>query len=721
VSTLVDFLGAFFPNEDEKIHLRAFKAKGARDAPDNHALVEVATRRSLATDANLQTRITTANKTRGWYFVVNAGGNTDKDISRFNAFFCECDDLPLTEQHVLLDRAPVPTSIRVETLKSVHAYWLRGGDCSEHQWREVQARLIAFFNSDTTIKNPSRVMRLPFSNYVFVNDESYEYKRVELIQFNLERRYSVNRMLEAFPPVGAGAQAKAYSSECTHTNTGFSNWAALKAELGRRIVAHATARQNNQGKWDCRGVCHNGNGDSGLFYDPKTNATHCNKDCDEATILRAFGLPDRPNGSNGKHNHDDSENQQQTEKAKTIKLRCLADVKPESVDFLWYPYIPKAKLTLIEGDPGVGKSWLTCALAAATAAGKGPSNWMQAEPANVLLLSVEDGLSDTIRPRLDAMQADVKRIFALEGALVFNDAGLLRLEAEIIEVKPALVVIDPLVAYLGAGVDIHRANETRAITARLAMIAEKYGCAVVAVRHLTKGGKDRAIYRGIGSIDFTASCRSSLLVGCDPEDQSQRAIIHIKSNLAEVGSAVGYEIREGRFFWTGSSRLTEDQILSASSGSSEQTSLQEAEEFLKQALADGERKADEIKKEARSIGISDWQLRKARSKLGIKPRKMGRPGEKQHWSWELPTQPEDESLSEDETEDVKKKENSHLRTNRSDKEFKASHLAEDESELSFTHLRGGEASINSEFVTCLIDGSSGLRFTYCDRCGEFLR
>jgi hypothetical protein len=352
---------------------------------------------------------------------------------------------------------------------------------------------------------------------------------------------------------------------------------------------------------------------------------------------------------------------------------------------------------------------------------------MQKEPANVLMLSVEDGLSDTIRPRLDAMEADVKRIFAIEGPMVFNDSGLLRLEAEIIEVKPALIIIDPLVAYLGAGVDIHRANETRAITARLASIAEKYGCAVVAVRHLTKSGKDRAIYRGIGSIDFTAACRSALLVGSNPENQAERAIIHIKSNLAETGAAIGYEIRDDRFYWTGSSRLTEEQILSAAKGITKQVSSQEAEEFLKQVLAEGEKKAVEIKKEAKSIGISDWELRGARKRLGIIPRKVGQPGGNQYWSWSLPFKPEVENLLENATEDEREEGFTQVRANETAKQLNDEYLPEDESYLPFTHLRMEESllqsqsnPIHNEFVSCAVDGSSGLRFSHCHQCGEVL-
>jgi hypothetical protein len=403
--------------------------------------------------------------------------------------------------------------------------------------------------------------------------------------------------------------------------------------------------------------------------------------------------------------------------ADPIRLICLADVKSEQVSFLWSPYIPKGKLTLIEGDPGVGKSWLTCALATAVASGTGPPGWTKANPANVLMLSVEDGLSDTIRPRLDSMGADVNHIFAIEGAIVFNDAGLRRLEDEILKVHPAIVIVDPLVAYIGAKVDLHKANETRAVTARLAMLAEKHGCAIVAIRHLTKGGADRAIYRGIGSIDITAACRSALLVGCDPDDQTKRAIVHIKSNLAEKGDAVGYEIRGGIFSWTGASTLTAGQILASSDGEGGHTQRQNAEEFLKHALADGVRPSKEIQKEAREAGISSATLYRAKDALNIKARKEGQPGDPdQRWVWVLPH-------GEDHHEDYQIEVDDNLRTNESDKGIKSQHLTEDyqtpmhdDLRIENDNLRGVE-----NLISCNACGSQGISFTHCNRCGEFLR
>src|SRR5262249_46206155 len=178
-----------------------------------------------------------------------------------------------------------------------------------------------------------------------------------------------------------------------------------------------------------------------------------------------------------------------------------------------------------------GKSWLMCAIATAIASGSGLPGMAQTEPRNVLMLSAEDGLGDTIRPRLDGMKADVSRIAALNEAIVFDDAGLLKVKAAIINSRqPALVIIDPLVAYLGAGVDLHRANETRVVMAALARIAEEYACAILAIRHLRKGSADRAIYRGIGSIDFVAAARSMLFVGEDPDKPNHRALVHCKSN-----------------------------------------------------------------------------------------------------------------------------------------------------------------------------------------------
>jgi 5S rRNA maturation endonuclease (ribonuclease M5) len=318
-----------------------------------------------------------------------------------------------------------------------------------------------------------------------------------------------------------------------------------------------------------------------------------------------------------------------------VKLLCMAGVKAEKVDWLWKPYIPKGKVTLVEGDPGIGKSTATLGIATGVTLGRGIPGQEPTKPSNVVIASAEDGLGDTIRPRLDAMGADVSRIFAIDGALTLDEHGFILLESYLEKIRPVLLIIDPLVAYLGAGVDIHRANETRAVMSRLARLAERFGVAIIAIRHLTKGSMSKAIYRGLGSIDFTAACRSVLLAGCDIENPQNRALVHIKSNLAPAGPAIGYELRDGGFYWTGESTLTAVQLLAAESttGISE---LDETRTFLKDVLAGGEVPAKDIYQAAKDAGIAKRTLERAKAKLQAKSRKIG-----DTWFWCLtsPTSP----------------------------------------------------------------------------------
>ena len=153
----------------------------------------------------------------------------------------------------------------------------------------------------------------------------------------------------------------------------------------------------------------------------------------------------------------------------------------------------------------------------------------------------------------------------------------------IAETQAALVIVDPFVAYLGAKVDIHRANETRAVLARLARVAEERKVAIVLVRHLTKGGRDKAIYRGLGSIDITAACRSVLLVGADAADRNKRALVHVKSNLAPQGDPIGTCSTAVSFAGPACPTFTAERILAAET-TEDGTAVSEATEFVREAL-----------------------------------------------------------------------------------------------------------------------------------------
>lgn len=312
----------------------------------------------------------------------------------------------------------------------------------------------------------------------------------------------------------------------------------------------------------------------------------------------------------------------------------LADVEPEDVDFFWKPYIPKGKLTILEGDPGLGKTFLALNLCAAITNGwplpgqDGKPEFVT-EPSTVLFMTAEDGLADTIVPRLEKMGADRSKVYCLTGwreteegeekAFTLKDIPALREALE--QVRPALVVIDPLQGYLGP-VDMHRANETRPLLSGLGKLAEEYNCAVIAIRHLSKTGGGKAIYRGLGSIDFTAAARSVLLVGENPST-GEKAVVHTKSSCAERGVTQGFTITElDGFMWAGVSSCTAEDLLAIPEKDEKETespALEEAVEFFLGILEGGEKiPCKEIREKWKEVGITDKTARRAREKLGIK-------------------------------------------------------------------------------------------------------
>jgi hypothetical protein len=210
-----------------------------------------------------------------------------------------------------------------------------------------------------------------------------------------------------------------------------------------------------------------------------------------------------------------------------------------------------------------------------------------------------------------------------------------RLQRELAARQPRLVVVDPVVAYLGARTDMHRANEVRSILAPLGRLAEHYLCAILAIRHLSKAKTGRSIYAGQGSIDFTAAARSVLLAGSAADDPAQHALIHIKSNLAASGPALGYRIEAGCFTWTGTSSLTAADVLAPESLPEERSAGEDAAELLRDLLASGPVEVTKVMAAARRAGIADKTLRRAKRRERIKAIREGF-GAQGAWRWAYP-------------------------------------------------------------------------------------
>lgn len=317
-----------------------------------------------------------------------------------------------------------------------------------------------------------------------------------------------------------------------------------------------------------------------------------------------------------------------------LAVRCVQAIEVEPVYWLWPPYIPLGKVTIAEGDPGVGKSWFSLAAAAGLSRGNGLPGDGVTCAGSTLLFSAEDGAGDTIRPRLEMLGADLGRVFVVDDPVTLDEAGLNQIREACTSYGPRLIVLDPLVAFLGAAVDLHRANEVRAVMAPLGEIAAEGQAAILAIRHLTKG-QGRALYRGLGSIDLAAAARSVLLFGRDPTDptDTHRAVVHTKSNLARCGPSLGFRLDEGGFTWTGRSNLTADDLLSSDGA---QRPRSEATQFLEDLLADGAKPASEVFDAAARWHISQATLKRAKSELGVESTRVGGVGSEGEWMWSLP-------------------------------------------------------------------------------------
>jgi len=300
-----------------------------------------------------------------------------------------------------------------------------------------------------------------------------------------------------------------------------------------------------------------------------------------------------------------------------LKLINMNDVEVEYINWLWYPYIPYGKVTVIQGDPGNGKTTMILAIAAAVTKGEAlPVSAVAAEPTNVIFQTAEDGLGDTVKPRLMQAGADCSRVIVIdesEKELYLSDT---RIEEALIKTGAKLFILDPLQAYLGADVDMHRANEVRPVLKRISLLAEKTNCAIVIIGHLNKS-TNQSQYRGLGSIDIQAAARSVLTLGRIKGNPFMRAFAHGKSNLAPEGPSIAFELNPNSGFrWIGTHPITIDELLNGSFD--KETASERAKDFLITELAGKVIPANDVIEMADGRSISSRTLKRAKSDLGIR-------------------------------------------------------------------------------------------------------
>jgi hypothetical protein len=524
----------------------------------------------------------------------------------------------------------LPPSIIVSSGHGLHCYWLLREPLDLQDADDVRLaydllqRLAAVMHGDAGVAEPARIMRVPRS----LNLKNPEAPiTVEIEWLNAEQRYNPGDLLNLLPRVETVAPSPI--SDRSETISDGSRNARLH-RIGRGLHA--------------KGV-----GVDGIRTSlAAINGAQCRPPLDEQEIGAIASQCAR------QRDRTDFAEQQ------TVAVLSRADsIVPVPVCWVMPGRIARGKTTLIAGHPGVGKSQLTCDIAATVSTGGLWPDGSTSPRGSVVLLSAEDASDDTVVPRLMAAGADLTRVYILTAIRDVDDSGqpierAVRLDRDIAVLADAiarigdvvLVVIDPVSAYMG-GADTHRTSDVRAVLAPVERLAQRFGVAVVAVSHLNKGGGAEAIARVTGSMAFVAAARSASLVVRDPDDETRRLWLSVKSNLAgepdglaytitsaTVWTAAGHAIDTSRVQWCeGMVNLRADEALAQQAAPEERTARDEAVEWLQQALADGPQPRDVLERQARADGMSWRTVHRGAKVLDVT---MTRPGFGARSTWSLP-------------------------------------------------------------------------------------
>lgn len=300
----------------------------------------------------------------------------------------------------------------------------------------------------------------------------------------------------------------------------------------------------------------------------------------------------------------------------TFQYEYFSSVTQRKVEWLWYPYIPYGKLTILQGDPGEGKSTFMINIAALLTRGKKmPDGYRIPEPQSVVYQTAEDNLSDTVKPRMVAAGADCNRIAYIvdeDMPLTLEDA---RIEKVIQETQARLFILDPLQAYLSQDSDMFSAGRMRQQLKRLADIASKHKCAIVVIGHMNKASGEKNLYRGLGSIDIAAIARSVLMISRDRDNPSIRYMFPVKSSLAPEGTTIAFSFDpKSGLRWIGQCQVDRSRIKDYDIDDSKKAL---ARRIVLEMLGEHDAHSTDIINKLKLMGISERTIHSAKKELGV--------------------------------------------------------------------------------------------------------
>ncbi|GMV27145.1 MAG: hypothetical protein AMXMBFR58_31760 [Phycisphaerae bacterium] len=597
-------------------------------------------------------------------------GGTTADVALARCLFVDIENVTADEAmaRIAASALPEPSAI-VSSGGGVHVYWRLAEPMDDLDiWTARQKALIGVLNSDPVVHDPPRVMRFPGT----LNHKYDPPRPCEIIACS-----PIRYALDAFP---CPAPAPAMTSIPPRA------WLESSHEVERRAAAYldrippaiSGSGGHGQAYAAATAMVHGFGLDPTVAlallrdrYNPRCQPPWTDKELMHKIDDAAAKPHDKPFGWLRDADNKKAapsvlvpSNAEAGPAVRRLRVRCLADVEPTAIRWLWPGRIALGKITMLAGHPGLGKSFLTCDLAARVSAGlPWPDVGDPCPQGQVLILNGEDDPSDTIRPRLDAAGADVSKVHFIDGVDTTREGEIdpfelardTRLLRDHIEATPdvRLLVIDPVSAYIGQ-VDDHRNSEVRGLLRPLAELAHETGVAIVLVTHLNKGVGE-AINRVIGSIAWAAAARAAWAVIRDPDDDKRRLLLCLKNNIGLESLGMAYRIASppgegmlavlsgvGRIEWESEPlSVRADDVLGAPRGEGvldPAPARAEAAGFLRELLKNGPVGSEQIKVEAKAAGVKWASVRRAKEAIGIVARKIGF-GEKAGWCWVLPDAP----------------------------------------------------------------------------------